>query len=274
MWRDGEMLYELGTVWGALGEFKRAAERLGEAVRAEDGLAPFRAAEQWANFEDRAIRAGAEKITDELRGQWNEVEQRLEKLKAIAETRERWSIQAGSEKRRGEIARGRERDALFKKSAQHYHKAYQLSVENGTADPYPALNWLTLRFLTETGRAKKRMLADLERLREMIDQRAAAGTGGEVWVRMHQADAMLLLHLIRGDLHQAGKKNAEAPLNLIMTAYSNVLDAGATKRDRDSAVRQIEFIQNSLKVKKITTPNARATIAALDKIRDSIKQRD
>lgn len=275
IWLDGEILYELGMIWGALGDFVKAAELLRKALLTEDGLAPFRTAEQLANFEDRAIAEEAKGgMNDKLRDRWRSVQERLEQLNAIAETRERLSLLAGSQKRRALAAEGKERDMWLKKSAETSRKAYNLSVAANAPDPYPGLNWLTLAFLAQPGKSSSTKLKrDLEQLMEVIDARPKTETERDIWKRLHKPDALLLLHLIRGDLHTASKKGAPGPADLVKAAYANVFDAGTTPGEIDSATKQLNLIKDALEPKIADVPQGAEVLRALEEIRKSIVER-
>ena len=277
MWRDGEMLFELGLLWGALELYDKAIELLNRALQAEDGLAPFRAAEQLANFEDRAIYAEAKAAggaSKEIIARWKEVQVRLEQLNAIAETGERWSLIAASEKRRAQFEKGKQRDALLKKSIEHYRKAYERSVDANNPDPYPGLNWLTQLFLSPTTKASKAILKrELERLVKSMADRVETDTEKDMWRRISQADALLLQHLVRGDLHEAGSKDGPAPVVLIQRSYASAFDAGATARELSSAARQILIIKDSLARKKGAWPHRERVLSALGEIHDSLTKR-
>jgi pimeloyl-ACP methyl ester carboxylesterase/tetratricopeptide (TPR) repeat protein len=277
MWRDGEMLYELGVLWGALGLYDKAIELLNRALQAEDGIAPFRAAEQLANFEDRAIDAEAKAAggaSKEIIARWKGVQRRLERLNAIAETGERWSLIAASEKRRAQFEKGKQRDALLKKSIDHYRKAYERSVDANNPDPYPGLNWLTQLFLSPTTKASKAILKrELERLVKSMADRVETDTEKDMWRRISHADALLLQHLVLGDLHEAGSKDGLAPVDLVKSAYGNALNAGATARELGSAAHQIAFIKDSLARKKGAWPHRERVLSALGEIYDSLTKR-
>ena len=269
MWRDGEILYSLGKIWGELRVFDRAISLLAEALQAEDGLAPFRAAEQWANFEDRLIASQLEgkAVTKEIMGRWQAVEKRIAQLIEISGTRERWSLLAACEKRRAGFVEGKARAALLVSSVAHYEKAYRLSVAANSPDPYPGLNWLTHLYLSSTAKSSRRTLkVELDRLLAATRARIETDPDIEIWRLLSVADASLLQHLVKGDLHEA------ANVREVKAAYASIFAAGATLREVGSAARQIDFIAEALGHKKSGGAKQKKVIAALQEIRASIEK--
>jgi pimeloyl-ACP methyl ester carboxylesterase len=273
MWRDGEMLYELGMIWGELGDFAKAVPLLTEALGSEEALAPFDAAEQLANFEDRwaAQEAMGAGVSEEVAKRWARAQDLIEKLLGIAKTRERWSLLAACKKRRAQFATGDERRKLFAAAADDYRRAYQLSVDAHNPDPYPGLNWLTHAFLfpDNSKLSEKELVVTLEKLREAIELRLQTEVEKEIWIRVHRADALLLHHLINGDLHSPAASGRSAA-ELVKEAYRDVFQAGATQREVSSVSGQIGFIINALTKEGATLPNAQSVLTTLEDIRTSI----
>jgi hypothetical protein len=273
LWLDGEMLDALGMVWGELGDFPRAVDLLNKALLSEDGSAPFRTAEQLANFEDRAAAVEAKNAgaSDAIRERWAGAQQHLERLLQFGKTRERLSLLAACKKRRAQFAEGDERRQLLADSVAHYREAYRLSLAANDPDPYPGLNWLTQLFLSPQRQSSRDTLAtELDRLLKGIDARIETETDKEIWRRISRADALLLQHLVQGDLHRPGAKDKPAPVDLIEKAYAAAFHAGATQRELSSAAGQIAFIGNELRRKGAKLPNSRAVLEALEKIHASI----
>jgi hypothetical protein len=95
----------------------------------------------------------------------------------------------------------------------------------------------------------------------------------DMWRRISQADALLLQHLVLGDLHEAGSKDGPAPVDLIQRAYASAFDAGATARELASAARQILIIKDSLARKEGAWPHRERVLSALGEIHDSLTKR-
>ena len=88
----------------------------------------------------------------------------------------------------------------------------------------------------------------------------------EIWRLLSVADASLLQHLVRGDLHEA------ANVREVKAAYASVFAAGATLREVGSAARQIDFIAEVLGRRKPGAAKQKKVIAALQEIRASIEK--
>lgn len=273
LWLDGEMLYELGMVWGDLGDFPKAVELLNRALLTEEGSAPFRAAEQLANFEDRQAAAEAKTAgaNEAVRERWARAQQHLERLLQIGQTRERLSLLGACKKRRAGFAKGKEAAKLRAESVAHYQEGYELSVAANDPDPYPGINWLTHLFFSPQGKSSRKTLAtELERLLAAIDARVETETEKEIWRHVQRADALLLHHLVKADLHQPGTNGAQAPVERIKSAYADAFHAGATQREMSSVAGQVAFIRNSLGANGAASPSQPAVLKALDAIHASI----
>jgi hypothetical protein len=111
------------------------------------------------------------------------------------------------------------------------------------------------------------LLAELVRLRNVIDTQIFTETDLEIWRQVHHADALLLEHLVNGELESEGDTNA------VLAAYDAVFDAGATQREVSSVTGQIQFIIDELSHPNTTHLNSEKIVSVLTKIRDSISRK-
>lgn len=97
------------------------------------------------------------------------------------------------------------------------------------------------------------MLSFVTDLRERIARQPAAADR-TVWERVAGPDALVVLHLVQGDL---AKRQSD-----IVKAYKVELNRGITPRELDSVLTQFEFLDKMLrKSKRVAPANALKEIA-------------
>jgi CHAT domain-containing protein len=238
-WHDGEVLSALGDAWAELGEVPRAIHAYRAAVQKNDALVPVRSIEQLANLLIRQGAALAKGPADSSRTPpdpaplFQEAIQWLDVLIKIGRSIERLSLLGGAHKRLALAAsNARDRISRITEARDAYGEAHQLALStSGLVDPYPALNWLTCRFLL--GKEKKEaLLADLSAVREAAELRAKLDP--TFWNRVAAPDALLLEHLISGSL-----SNSVGPVE---KAYGQTFTGAATTREAASVREHIEFL--------------------------------
>ncbi|MEA3213732.1 MAG: hypothetical protein QOE70_6789 [Chthoniobacter sp.] len=241
-WRDGATVAAFGMAWDALGAFRRAIGAYQEAIKINRTEAPLHAIERLANLEDRyatkislgeAAAGEEESSPQEL---WKRSIGRYQALIALGETVERLTGLGAVYKRQSDTGTLTilERKKLLRAARDAYGRAHQRALKTtGQIDPYPAENWLALRYLL----GEKIDPADVQALRE-----AAAGLakhGQEIWSLMAEPDALLVEALINGDLDKRLKD--------LKTAYQRVLDLGIhTAGNLDSMTAQLSFMERTI----------------------------
>jgi hypothetical protein len=237
-WRDGITLAAFGDTWSALGDFGRAIEAYREAISHPDSEGPFRALEQFANFQSRYAPGGPDALQ-----RMHEATAALEWLLRLGETSERLAMLGGNYKRLALAAStDAERRAMLAKACEFYGRAHQHNDRAGILDPYPTLNWITYRVLlhdTDT----EGMVELIRRCKQEAEKREKQTSS--FWTRVHQPDAALLEHLIQEDLADAREG--------IIKEYHRVLATG-TQREQDSAVSQLDFLAKMLADEKALAP--------------------
>lgn len=271
IWRDGAVLNAFGTAWASLGYYDKAVEIYREASRAEKAEAPLNTIEQLANMLVR--------YADNLRSQQSAVEQdgtsaedaadndpghlieeaidKLQWILRLGESVERLSLMGGCYKRKAIIAEtADEKKQWLKEAEQYYGRAHQLCKEKlGVVDPYPALNWLTYRFLL--GQWDKEDEALIKECKEAA--RKASENAPDIWNRITEPDTELLLHLAQGDL--------DKHLGNITALYRNAFSVGANHKQLSSVVKQFGFLREMLSIVGSKNLDTSKSLDALEKLR-------
>ena len=260
-WRDGEMLAALGEAWAAVGDHQRAVDCYRAAFLHPLGGAPLRAVEQFANRLERAtylelkavpvghVGARERKRLIAIR---KEALVQLELLiKLSGESSERLNLRAAFHKRSARFEMDAQKAAALSLASEAYRAVFDRTFKlKNQVDPYPGTNWIALAFLSGT-MTKPELLEKIEQMIEAARDQVKTGTG--FWVRVFEADALVVRHLIVGDL-AARKVQAE-----ILNAYRRARAAGYTAGEWSSVIDQLRFIEEILRVSK---PKGRPIAAA------------
>jgi tetratricopeptide (TPR) repeat protein len=263
-WDDGELLGLIGDVLRDLGEFETAIDAYDKAVQDPNSAAPIRIIEQLGNLQnryancliDRASRA-PEPTRAELLAKASQYTvgalKNLEWVFSLGPTPERLALLGGLHKRMAGTDASKRLESL-EKSADYYEQAYNVTGQ----DPYPLLNWLTLRAVLskQKGEDKRSELRPLiEEARKVVQNRI--NSNGDFWARVGEPDSGLLAFLVAGNLPEHMEE--------IKAAYRKVVvTAGATERMKQSVRSQIAWIRD------FWPAEAQDEIAALTQIEQSI----
>ena len=247
-WRDGELLTAIADAWAELGQFDNAIENYRAAIHQQESRAPIRAIEQLANLEVRyaisLLAAGEEPaaatVSETARTTPSDPEQLMkdaaelvEWLLKLNETPERLSLLGGIYKRRALLASGKARHSMLTEARDAYRRAHSLALKTtGALDPYPALNWATYRFLLNDSNKSDLagVIADIQK-----EAAAKAKMDRSFWTRVGVPDALLLEHLVKGDLPDHITK--------VKNAYAKTIAGGATEREQASVREHLQFLQ-------------------------------
>jgi pimeloyl-ACP methyl ester carboxylesterase len=234
-WRDGEMLTAQGEAWSELGLFENAIASYRAALQKEDARAPLRAMEQMANLLIRHARSLEKPDADtDTKAYYQEAQTLLDLLLRFGATSERYSLLGGVHKRLALAAsrNAKERTKHLNDAKNAYEKAHTLAqARTGLIDPYPAINWITYRFLLQEGKTDV-LLTDLKSTRGAAEQRQNAEP--TFWNRIALADLKLLEHLIHSDL--------KGKLPDVRKAFKQATDGGATARELATVREHLEFL--------------------------------
>jgi CHAT domain len=236
-WRDGELLCTFGDAFRRFGDFESAIGLYRTAVLHAGAQAPIQAVQKLANHLDRHAKqlmkdaavakdeAQREELRQKAEAQTKEAIARLEWLMQLSETPERWSLLGGAYRR---IALFRDRGKNLEQSRDCYGNAHRLALKlTREIDPYPANNWMSVRFLF--GEAPAALEADLEATMKASEEQARSRT--DFWAQIGYPDSLLGGAMIRGALKQE-KDN-------ILKAY------GAVLRDANNQ-SQIESVRGGV----------------------------
>jgi tetratricopeptide (TPR) repeat protein len=170
--RIGSVAYAFGKAWVALGDRKRAAHWYERAVNANDGTAPFRAAEQLANVRVRLAWDRVSNIdgplSDEARTRLaeaiDEIEEEIESLQRLMKLRptlELGSLLGSAFKRLAMVAAKAGNGKAERHACAEMRDAYDGAVKSGAKDSldlfYPAWNRLVADAVTMAGRSRGRL---------------------------------------------------------------------------------------------------------------------
>jgi pimeloyl-ACP methyl ester carboxylesterase len=224
----GDVVAAIGTAYGEAPDFRLAVEYLQKAVQAEDAGqgVPMRVVEQLANFEARwGKKSGDPKLIARAI-------ERLTTLNGLAETGERLSLLGSAHKRLAQVVEGKERAEALSQAATWYRRAAERKLAGGEADPYPALNWLTVAAVL--GNVPPDAPGWLARARAAAKERYAESRS--IWDAVTLPDAALVEHLLDGAL------DAESGDGLVAKYRATFEETRATARERDSVLGQLDFI--------------------------------
>jgi pimeloyl-ACP methyl ester carboxylesterase len=251
-WRDGEILAALGDAWAAVAEHERAVECYRKAFEHPTGGAPLRAIEQFANRLERATyaelkelpagRAGAAKRKDLAAKRKNALQQLELLIQLSGATGERLNLRAAFSKRSSGFEPDARKASALAAAGEAYRAAFELALkQTNQIDPYPGTNWITLAFLGGATTTDEL----LEKAEEMIEAaRELVKTSADRWLRIHEADAILVRYLIADDLAKPKAKQE------ILNSYRRARDAGFDAGQWRSVTDQLRFIEEMLRKSK------------------------
>lgn len=262
--KQGDVQESFGKVYGEQGRFEAAVEHYGRAVASEDADHPstVRTIEQWINLDARFGKKSGNRSRIEA------AIKRGEHLLALGETSERLSIMGSAYKKLAELHadpkwQGDPNDVTvaLAKAAQFYKAAADKQEQEPLADPYPIVNWLTIEAVRghravsyESWLSKAGILAQ-QRFQEKR----------EVWALFAVADIVL----IRACLNRTVQVERD---NLVETYRKVFAESGASERERDSALAQMEFVKTILtKLPSSREQTIKSTIESLDYIRTRLR---
>ncbi|MFL6334512.1 MAG: CHAT domain-containing protein [Pyrinomonadaceae bacterium] len=268
IWRDGAVLSAFGAAWAALGHLDRAIKSYEDAVNKEEAGAPLSTIEQRANLLVRyADKLRAEQSAGGQNGPaagakepGSLIDKAIDLLKwllGLGESSERLSLLAGCYKRKATAAQTpRERRRWLEQAKEYYGRAHFFHRDHrGSINPYPALNWLTYRFLL--GESLGDDVALFDECKEAA--RKANELAPSFWNRVTEPDAELLRHLAAGDVEQY--------LEEIITLYRRAFGTGSTQRELSSVTEQFNFLSGMLSGVARKNATVKKNLDALDKLR-------
>jgi tetratricopeptide (TPR) repeat protein len=268
---DPALLQLLGDAWDQLGYFDEAVKSYRQALdKDEKAETPMSLIERLAtalihNADDVLAQQADDPSTSEKKADpialIDEASSYLEPLLKLTVTPERLSLLGGVYKRKASVAKTAEDVRTWLERAKNsYAKAHELSkVKTGKVNPYPALNFVTVRFL----------LGDKEDIgADIIEESVATARTSEkmepsLWNRVTEADAELLRHLVAGDLPE----HVDNVLNL----YRGVLPR-VTRRETAAIFNQFGFIVQMLEIIGDKTPKTDDNINALNELRSKTRE--
>jgi tetratricopeptide (TPR) repeat protein len=236
----------LGIVYGELGQFDNALERLDAAIAANKAELSVRALEQRANF--RVLRAlqtwqtgrgaakpkrGAAVTEGEAAAEIMAAIEDLAALSRMGSTVERYSLLGSAYKRLAWVQSidNASEEALANMGASYY-AALQQGAQSKKLDPYPLTNWLTAEAILswhgiEAAAEDWRALA--QGLCDRAIEEAARGDQSDpnFWNSAVEPDCRLVLGIIRGGFDDAAKR---------------AMDTGASPKEKDSVRAHLEFV--------------------------------
>lgn len=271
IWRDGAVLSAFGAAWAALGHLDRAIKSYEDAVNREEAGAPLSTIEQRANLlvryadQLRAEQSAGRQVgpPDGAKGPDKLIDEAVELLKwllKLGESSERLSLLAGCYKRKAAAAQtARERRRWLEEAKEYYGRAHTFHQKNrGSIHPYPALNWLTYRYLL--GESLDDSVALFDECKEAA--RKANALKPSFWDRVAEPDAELLRHLASGDVDEH--------LQNIITLYRRSFGTGYTQGQVSSVTQQFDFLIKMLSGVARKDAAVRKNLDALGKLRATL----
>jgi hypothetical protein len=234
------------------GDSVKTAELYRRAIEHPDAEAPLYGVQKLANFLDRRakkLNAEAaqtedgekkEKLRREAAGMIDEAIKWLKWMEPLGETAERWSLLGGAYRRKALFD---ERDDNLRMALECYWKAHDLALKKtGEIDTYPALNWLSLRFLT--GESTETIEPDLAQSTKAAFEQSRVKN--DFWSQIGLQDALLIEAMIRGTIEQEQDKISRAYVSILRDTtneahFDSVYGGVSDMRDlvKDGAMREI-----------------------------------
>jgi CHAT domain len=207
-WLDGQVRCTFGDAFAHYGDFKTAVDFYRKAITDSGAEAPIAAVQRLANLLDRHAKtlnqqaaeaqnqADKEDLESQAAKQISEAIGHLNWLRTLGETTDRWSMLGGAYRR---MALFKTRNSNLGKACECYSKGHHLALEEkGQINPYPALNWLSLRFLL--GEKAADLEADLQKTMKAAADQSRSQT--DFWSQIGYPDSLLTGGMIRGTLSQ------------------------------------------------------------------------
>ncbi len=263
-----DVLMEIGNAFGRLGEFEAASQYLAAALAGEgdDSTTTLRAVAELANFEALLADHFTEAQVERTRELHKLAISRIEKLIAVAETAERYSLLGSVYKRRAAVAQdARSARTALSLASKKYHQAHELSLQRQGLDPYPTLNWLALATLLDESVPDVDALID--RCEATARDRVRTDRQRKFWTAIAIADSALVRALRSGRLGQDGQVGDDEGMKL-QTVYQDVIrDAVPSARELHSVGRHIDIIAVLLGKLSPRRQTTKATMARLTELR-------
>lgn len=277
----------LGFAYGEARLFEQAVGWLNQALKAEAGDCPVRAAEQCANFSyrlaaqdwARLAASGQAQQADSAATQVQRaaiaerIERALAELDVINErapTAERMSLLGGACKRLAWVQQRSQRVEALLNMGQYYERSY---LHGGSTNAYPFTNWavacLLLLHIDEGRFGEKAIGPWLNRLASLTEQQAATtrqalARDPSIWEATGLADLLLVqLLMAQGQPERCKALAAEAA-----EQYASAFARGASLREVASVQEHLDFLQAM-----VSDPAARwspALASALGEVRRAI----
>lgn len=245
-----ELLAAFGRAWGEVDQFDQAIARYEEALRSEPVTVSIRAAEQLANLRARAAirKLGDPPVSATARrNALAQIDRSIHELDTLptgdtgsGRSAERWSLLAGSYKRRSLVSSGAARLADLGRMADYYQGAQAAFARRhpGEFKPYPLLNARMAEVL--------RSHLGAGQLPDQLDAGIAATMAAATelsqrlpnfWTAAAISDALLLRHVAAGNLFDH--------VGEVMASYR---DAGrlASAREARSILEHLHWVAEML----------------------------
>lgn len=238
----GDIRAALGFAYGDLGDFDKAIPHYQAALKADDGKAPLKAAEQLANLEARLavkrVQAGAP--YSEVRQDFDEAAKRIRSMiETYGESVER-HIMLGSVYKRQALAQlvsGVDTRQALEAAQESYDDAARMYQERtGEIYPYPVLYASALAIIRhKTGQIEN---VPLE-FKQRIDLAAKAGEEDDkaepqYWSAITKAESQLVLGLAGDDL--------SSKLDAIVQGYLDAQKHDGSARELKSVREHLDFL--------------------------------
>ncbi len=284
---DAEMLGLLGDAWGTLGDFDESRKFYDRATKDEKSNISLKQLQQHANLLTRYAKKihDLKKLSDgkpkageasspalpKPETLLKDALELLEKLKKLNPTGELEALFGSHYKRRALVLGNLQ--VNLKQAAKYYEKASKkFESEKGKIDPYPALNWITVEFLRSkladdrksksnaTQEKVKEVRAYLEKVLEVAKELKSSD---DLWKRVHLPDAMLLKHLMEGELRKS------ANVEELKKSYEDAIGDKADPKSRGTVTEQMDFMTEMLETRRNSFT---AEINALKDIKSAIEK--
>lgn len=275
----GDVAAALGFAWGETGAYAEAVDWLENALRAEHGDCPVRAAEQcanfrirlsgqrWLEFQETEETAEAEQIRQELIQEILNAIHELDLINQRAPTTERLSLLGSACKRLAWMQdKASPRLDALADMANYYWKAYDLGKKQDKEEnPYPFSNWAMAKVLAfkvgQNGGDWQVTLEDdcrrmIQIARERIDKKP------NFWDSVGQADCELVLWLVAQDGMVVKDEEAHKEAYRIAELYRIAGQRGASPREYASVKEHLDFVVALSRAANSPLVNALATLRA------------
>jgi tetratricopeptide (TPR) repeat protein len=247
----------LGFAWGETGAYRKAADWLESAIKADRGDCPMWAVEQAANFKVRAAAMAWQELRqlkadeereDKRRKLLEEVGQALDTLERLVQTGqsiERLNLLGGAFKRQVTIAETREdRQKALESMVKYYRAAYDLDCKASTTpDPYAFTNYALAKVLLERIRKsraatwKSKLVTECHQTIDIARKRYEKNP--DFWGAVAEADCLLVLLLANPN---AAAQKMDEDAKTIVEKYRDAGLQGTSPRQMASIREHLDFI--------------------------------